>query len=175
MRKQRHYFNRDGAEVSEAEALVGGILRHGYSIRVPTQFRDARAAFDSGTLACSDPDLTGISGSRPGWRVLDTSYGQAEKDRARLEHERYLNDAWRGDPASDIGKHDTDDACSRKKVQRYGPTGKSEGYWEEEDPDEAFDHRTLTVDALQARRDAAVAPARESMIAETANAWRRNK
>ncbi len=71
-----------------------------------------------------------------------------------------------------------DDACRRRKTKRYDPQGRSQGTWEteeEEDYDQASDHRTVTVDALQARRDAAVAPARESMIAETANAWRRNK
>jgi hypothetical protein len=33
----------------------------------------------------------------------------------------------------------------------------------------------MTVDAMQQRRDAAVAPARAAMIADVANAWRQGK
>ncbi len=87
--KARYFDSRTGRELSEDEALTNGIMRNGVTMRVHMTARD--------------------SFNRPGWRILDTVHGQAEKAQAYGEHERWLNDAWRGDPAAtrfgDRGMH----------------------------------------------------------------------
>ncbi len=171
MRKHR-YLDSKGRELAEAEALdAHGLLRDGVRMVVHMTARDAAATdarklFDSGSIVITDADGTASSGNRPGWRMSDAPINQQALTDARSQYLTDLQNAYRTD------------ACRSRKTKRYDPQGRSQGPWETEeeaDYDQASDHRTVTVDALQARRDAAVAPARESMIAETVNAWRRNK
>jgi hypothetical protein len=199
--RKHSFFNRDGVEVSAAEATHNNVLKSGYSMRVPTQMRDGRALFDSGQVVVSDLDLTVSSGNRPGWRCADTADGQMQKDRARQEGIRAMCDAWRGDAASSQviadptcpdcggkgeiggkecrrcqGEGEIEDLADGSKTKRYNQRGQEEGVWgTETEPDKASDHRTLTADAWQVRRDAAVAPVRDAWIAEITDGWRANK
>lgn len=72
MPKRAHYFDRYGREVAEHEAMRNGTLRDGFSMRVPTVFRDSRFAdarqlWDSGQLVVTDARaIGGVEGCRPG-------------------------------------------------------------------------------------------------------------
>jgi hypothetical protein len=108
MRRNR-FFNLDGREVSEHEALVGGLLQDGFLLRVPTQFRDQstvirqhfrdrRQYWDAhcDELVVTDARRVNVGSNSPGFRLFDNDLGCTAKDIALREHERYLNDAWEG-------------------------------------------------------------------------------
>ena len=97
--RRTHYFNRDGDEVSASRALRDGVLQNGYSVRVPTIFRDAASRFtdarsywdrNKDALLVTDArGIGGTEGNRPGFRVLDAPINRQAVHDARA---RYLSD-----------------------------------------------------------------------------------
>ena len=65
---RRHQYFRHGIPITEADALVNGVLRDGCTVRVPAFFRDSAAATHHRvTDAGGGVDPT--AGNRPGFRV----------------------------------------------------------------------------------------------------------
>jgi hypothetical protein len=133
MRRTR-YFNRDGDEVSAREALHGSTLRDGFSIRVPTLFRDAarqqfgdaRAFWDRNRASLLVTDVRrigGTEGNRPGFRVLDNDLGRSAKDAALRQYERFLNDAYKSASPRDAEVEEEDDDGGRKECPQCEGSG----------------------------------------------------
>jgi hypothetical protein len=129
LHKQR-YFDRNGREVAEHEAMRAGVLRDGFSLRIPTtlrdsRFADARQLWDSGRLVVTDLDSTAGSGNRPGFRVLDCPVNRQAVHDAYVAYVNDLENAWRnplrlGDaaPPPDPDERDDDDERSQGKQVR---------------------------------------------------------
>jgi len=141
MRRTR-YFNRDGEECSPQQALPGGVLQHGYSIRVPTLFRDAasRQQFDArafwdrakDTLLVGDSrGLGGTEGCKPGFRVADSPINKRAIADAHTAYTNDLENAWRNPPAG-FGNRDAaaveeeDDDGGRKECPSCDGNGYDE-------------------------------------------------
>jgi hypothetical protein len=186
----RHrYFDARGDEVDAAVATRGGVLLSGFSLRVPVQLRDgvprqrfadARSYWDANRdslLVCDPARLGGAEGCRPGFRILDNGLGRAAKESALADAEAYLTGAWCD---ADAGRRECPTCAGEGEVdgqtcERCQGTGELDDGDDDNDIDVASDHaadRALTADALQHRRDAAVAPDRNALIDEIANAWR---
>jgi hypothetical protein len=189
MTPRHRYFDSQGNEVSAAEATRAGVLKSGYAIRVPTQFRDAaprqrftdaRQYWDhaKGTLVVTDAArLGGTAGNRPGFRVLDNDLGRGAKERALADAEAYLTGAWRdADARRECPTCEGSGEVDGETCERCQGTGELDDGDDDDDIDVTSDRRAqdrgLTADAWQARRDAAVSPARNALIDEIANAWR---
>jgi hypothetical protein len=127
MPRTTYFRNWDGVEVDEREALHNGILKDGYSCRIPTQLRDnvpvegsrltptARKYWPDirDTLGVVDArGVGGDAGNRPGWRILDSDYGREEKARAYADYQTALVNAWRGNPPTPTGDVD----CSYERM-----------------------------------------------------------
>jgi hypothetical protein len=104
MTQRQRYFDRNGRECSPTEATRNGVLRDGFSMRVPTVFRDsrfadARSLWDQGNLRCTDARaIGGVEGCRPGFRVLDNDLGRQAIADARAAYIFDLENAWRTPP-----------------------------------------------------------------------------
>jgi hypothetical protein len=124
MPRNAQFFDRSGRRISEAEAHdERGIIRDGVISRVPMtmadaagprlhfprqhqHFTDAREFWDhakDSLLVVDARRVGGVEGNRPGFRLLDNDFGRAAKDSAYREHERYLNDAWKGSEPAPTG------------------------------------------------------------------------
>ena len=84
---RRHQYFRHGIPITEADALVNGVLRDGCTVRVPVFFRDSAAATHHRVTDA------GGGGNRPGFRVAASdAHLTDEVARARrvprLHHER---------------------------------------------------------------------------------------
>jgi hypothetical protein len=169
--RRTHYFNRDGDEVSASRALRDGVLQNGYSVRVPTifrdgaprqQFGDARAFWDRNkdTLVCTDVRrIGGVEGSKPGFRVLDNDYGRADKASALREHEQFLRDAWQGNRDAEVEEEDADGdrtECPDCAGSGYDQNGKTcrrcQGTGEVPDADNGDEEAERVADAVRRRR-----------------------
>jgi hypothetical protein len=199
------FFDRHGRPLAEHGARDrNGLLRDGVIMRTHMlakdsarrqRFADGRALFDSGTLVISDADCTGASGNRPGWRVADSPVNRQALHDARSAYLSDLRNAWRNPPTL---QKDWLTVDARKECPNCDGTGEIDGEEcprchgsgeidngdDDTDIDTASDNHGppfgsqdhgMTVDAMQQRRDAAVAPAREAMISDVANAWRQGK
>ena len=152
------YFSKEGRRLRREEATdAAGLLKDGCSVRVRMQMRDSaeRVRFADGrsfwdaereSLLVTDARaLGGTEGCKPGFRIADSAVNATDRAAAYSDYLRDLENAWRNPgPISDT-----------KKINRYDPGGRSEGYWEEEDDDEDKCRSTedggQTLDQLRAK------------------------
>jgi hypothetical protein len=161
LHKQR-YFDHHGREVAEHEAMRAGVLRDGFSLRVPTVFRDSRfrdgkQLWASGQPAVTDGDATGSSGNRPGWRVAASPINRQALYDARASYIHDLENSWRNPLFGRAAPRDLD---------------------EDQDEDEnmrASDRCTLTVDELNERHQRNMSKIYDSYAAEISRAYRSGK
>ena len=75
--------------------------------------------------------IGGTEGNKPGYRVLDSDAGRAEREAAYREHEAFLRDSWRNPPPdAAFGSFD-------RKIKKYNARGQEEGWFETEEGDSA--------------------------------------
>jgi hypothetical protein len=105
-RKRAQYFDtRTGRELSEDEALIGGTIRDGVTMRTRMMARDARQYFtdarsfwDANRDALDVRGIGGTEGCRPGWRILDAPINRQAIADARAAYLFDLENAWRNPP-----------------------------------------------------------------------------
>jgi len=92
---RRHQYFRHGIPITEADALVNGVLRDGCTVRVPAFFRDSAAATHHRvTDAGGGVDPT--AGNRPGFRVAASDAQlNDEVARARAAYLDYITNAYK--------------------------------------------------------------------------------
>jgi hypothetical protein len=168
LHKQR-YFDRNGREVAEDEAMRAGVLRDGFSLRIPTTLRDSTRFSDGGrafwdanrdTLCVVDPRRVGGAeqGCRPGFRVFDNDLGRQAIADAHTAYRHDLENQWRNPPR---------DAA---------PPPDQEEDEDDEDEDELPQGkrvRPVTADAMSAAHQQNMARVYDAYARELAEAWRK--
>ena len=87
---RRHQYFRHGIPITEADALVNGVLRDGCTVRVPAFFRDSAAATHHRVTDA------GGGGNRPGFRVAASdAHLTDEVARARAAYLDYITNAYK--------------------------------------------------------------------------------
>jgi hypothetical protein len=129
-----------------------GVLKDGYKLRVPMQFRDSnRGIADAPRLRFADGRTDVPVGSRPGF-IVDAGDGERIRYEAYLASVRELNDAWKQTDLRPAGTYPHSAAAKGAACTI----------------DTAPLHPISAADA-QAIRDAAY----EAYVEELTNAWRR--
>ena len=112
---RRHQYFRHGIPITEADALVNGVLRDGCTVRVPAFFRDSAAATHHRvTDAKGDTDTT--AGNRPGWRITVDAAARDAREAARREYLDYITNAYKQPQRVRDVDHDEPTHFSRPRI-----------------------------------------------------------
>ena len=162
--KKHRYFDSTGQEVDPATALDRGVLRDGFSLRVPTTLRDSARSQDAKPLITDGTDNP-LGLNRPGWRIMTGDAGQKvadayrDRDEAYRDYENQLTAAYRArtDAKKRRGDEDDDDDNEHEdgSIKNFGSNNHSTD-------GQSLDQHRQMMDRLYRERDEF-----------DANAWRR--